>query len=77
MNLVKSLIGIAQHLLGIYDTKLSRKYLDRVIELEKLYYEETTKPEDKRNHALMDNIINELCLISDTVTALGEKGLKD
>lgn len=77
MNLVKSLIGIASHVLGIYDTKLSRKYLDRVIKLEKMYYEEQAKSEDKRNHALMDNIINELCLISDTITALGEKGFKN
>lgn len=75
--LIKTLFGIAQHALSIYDTKLSRKYLDRTIELEKMYYAELSKPESTRNHALMDNVINELCLISNSVTALGEKGLKD
>jgi len=75
--IVQTLFGIAQHILGIYNTKLSRKYLDRIIELEKMYYAEESKDELDRNHAVMDNIINELCLISDTVTALGQKGFKD
>jgi len=74
---VKALFGIAQHALSIYDTNLSRKYLDRTIKLEKLYYAEQSKAEDKRNHALMDNIINELCLITETIATFGTKGTKD
>jgi hypothetical protein len=74
---VKALFGIAQHALSIYNTKLSRKYLDRTIELEKLYYAEQSKPEDKRNHALMDNIINELCLITETIASFGKESIKN
>lgn len=69
-ELIASLFSITKHSLSIYDTKLSRKYLDRVIYLEKVYYAEENKPDDQRNHAVMDNAINELCLLTKTITRL-------
>ena len=72
MNIVGALFGIAEHSLSIYDTKMSRKYLERVLFLKKLYYKEENKIEENRNHALMDNMINELCLITDTIASFGK-----
>jgi hypothetical protein len=64
-SIIASLFGIAKHALGIYATKQAREYLDRVVYLEKVYYAEENKQEHLRNHALMDNAINELCIIVD------------
>jgi hypothetical protein len=69
-EIVSSLFSITKHSLSIADTKLSRKYLDRVIYLEKVYYAEENKPETLRNHAIMDNAVNELCLLTKTITRL-------
>jgi hypothetical protein len=71
-EIISSLFAITKHSLSIYKTKQARKYLDRVIYLEKVYYAEENKPEDKRNHAVMDNVTNELCLLTQTVTKLKE-----
>ena len=69
LGITEALFGITKHALGIYETKQARKYLDRVLYLEKLYYAEENKNENDRNHALMDNAINELCLITKTVAS--------
>lgn len=69
-EIISSLFTITKHSLSIYDTKASRKYLDRVLFLEKVYYAEENKLEDKRNHAVMDNCINELCLLTQTIAKL-------
>ena len=71
-ELIASLFAITKHSLSIYSTKQARKYLDRVVYLEKVYYAEENKPEDQRNHAVMDNVTNELCLLTNTVTKLKE-----
>lgn len=74
-GVVTSLFTIAKHALSIYDTKQSRKYLERVLYLEKTYRFEENKTDDednKQNHALMDNCIAELCLITDTVAKFGK-----
>jgi len=70
--IISSLFKIAEHTLGIYKTKQARKYLDRVIYLKKRYYAEENKPDNQQNHALMDNITNELCLITETIASFGE-----
>ena len=67
-EIIASLFAITKHSLSIIDNKQSRKYLDRVVFLEKVYYAEENKPEEKRNFAVMDNATNELCLITKTVT---------
>ena len=58
MNIVGALFGIAEHSLSIYDTKMSRKYLERVLFLKKLYYKEENKIE-KLEH-LQVKYINQL-----------------
>lgn len=72
--MIDSLFKIIEHSLGIYETKEARKHLDRVIDLEKTYYAEENKSEENRNHALMDNIVHELCLITDTIASFGKPG---
>lgn len=72
MNLVNALFSIAEHTLSIYDTKTSRKYLDEVIMLKKVYYYEENKDDSKRNHAVMDNVVNRLCIISESFAEFKE-----
>jgi len=67
-EIIASLFAIAKYSLSIVDNKQSRKYLDRIIYLEKVYYYEENKPEPDRDFAVMDNCINELCLITQTIT---------
>lgn len=67
-EIISSLFAITKHSLSIADTKLSRRYLDRVVYLEGVYYAEENKPDEKRNHAVMDNCINELCIITKATT---------
>jgi hypothetical protein len=73
-EIIASLFAITKYSLGIYSTKKAREYLDRVIYLEKVYYAEENKPEDQRNHAIMDNVTNELCLLTNTITRFKEQG---
>lgn len=77
MSIVSSLFAITKHVLGIYRTKQAREYLDRVIYLEKLRYEELKRPEDECNHALLDNIDNELCIISEASAKFGQPQIED
>lgn len=70
MELTSALLHITKHVLGIYETKESRKYLERILYLEKLLYAEEAKHPDERNHAVMDNIDFELCLIARHATGL-------
>lgn len=71
--LIGSLFKLAEHTLSIYKTKQARKYLDRVIYLKKEYYEEENKDELSQNHARMDNIVNELRIITESITDLKEQ----
>lgn len=70
--LIGSLFKITEHAFGIYKSKEARKYKDRVIFLKKEYYSEGNKNEEKRNHAYMDNIRNELCILAETATNFKE-----
>lgn len=65
MGITSTLFQITKHVLGIYEQKEARKYLDRVIYLEKEYRKEENKDENRRNHAYMDNIVAELRLIAE------------
>lgn len=70
MNLFSSLVEITKHVLSIVDSKESKEYAERVLYLEKLKYQEEAKDENKINHALLDNIDNELCLIAQYASSL-------
>ena len=71
-GIIGSLFKITEHTLSIYQTKQARKYLDRVVYLKREYYEESNKPENKQNHARMDNITAELRIISESVALFGK-----
>jgi len=71
-SIATALFGITKHALGIYKTKQARKYLDRVIILEKIYYKEENKHDDDQDHGVMDNAINELCIIAQTTSKFKE-----
>jgi len=71
-GVIASLFKIAEFSLSIYKTDQARIYLDRIIYLKKAYYYEQNKPPEMRNHAIMDNAINELCIIVDTFAQFGE-----
>ena len=46
MDIATALFKITEHVLSIYDTKTSRKYVDRVIYLKKKYVRELSKDEE-------------------------------
>jgi len=71
--LVASLFSITEKFLTRLNTKEARKYKDRVIFLNKEYYAEENKDEDtEQDHAYMDNILNELCIISKAASNFSE-----
>lgn len=68
--MAEALILILKHALGIYETKQARKYLDRVVKLEKLRYEESNRPRVDR--AVIDNIDAELRIIAESTASFGK-----
>ena len=66
MNIISSLLPFLKIHLERQNLKEANKYLNRVIFLEKEYLKEENKDEKDRNHAYMDNIISELCIIANT-----------
>lgn len=57
-------LGILREGLKLWASKESTKYLDKIVKLEKEYYEELNKPEDERSDRKLDDIMLELTLIS-------------
>jgi hypothetical protein len=49
--------------LGLWQSKEKRKYLDKLLKLEKDYYEAINQPEDQWDDAVIDNITFELQLL--------------
>lgn len=72
MEIATVLFTITKHVLGIYQQKQARKYLDRVIYLEKQYLKEVSKDEDKIDTNSIDHILIELQLISKAATTFKE-----
>jgi hypothetical protein len=50
--------------LKLWNNREATKYLDRVIKLEKEYYEELNKPHDDRSDYKLDSIMLELTILS-------------
>jgi len=63
MNLELAL-GVLKEGLKLWNAKEAAKYLDRVTELEKQYYEELSKPELKRSQLRLDSRMRELSIIA-------------
>jgi arsenate reductase-like glutaredoxin family protein len=57
-------LGVLKEALTLWNHKESTKYLERVIKLEKDYYEELNKPLDDRSDYKLDSIMLELTIIS-------------
>jgi hypothetical protein len=57
-------LSILKEGLKLSNTIIDRKYLDRVIDLEKEFYEELAKPDDERSDLALDNIMLELKTIA-------------
>ena len=67
-SLVTALFGLTKHVLAIYESKEARKYLDRVIYLEKQYINEVSRDEENIDTNAIDLLLIELRLISETTT---------
>lgn len=57
-------LSVLKEGLKLSNTIIDRKYLDRVIDLEKEFYEELSKPDDERSDLALDNIMLELRTIA-------------
>jgi hypothetical protein len=57
-------LSILKEGLKLSNTIIDRKYLDRVIDLEKEFYEELARPDDERSDLALDNIMLELKTIA-------------
>jgi hypothetical protein len=55
--------------LKLWQSKESRKYLDRLIELKEDYYEEYNKDPARRSDAVLDNIERELRILTESFAA--------
>jgi len=53
-------LGVLTEGLKLWNTKESVKYIDKVIKLEKEYYEELSRPEDERSQLYLDDKLREL-----------------
>lgn len=58
------ILGILKEGLKLWNDRQASKYLDRVIQLEKDYYDELNKPSDERSDYRLDSIMLELRIIS-------------
>lgn len=58
------ILGVLKEGLKLWNSFEATKYLDRIIKLEKEYYEEIAKPEDERSQLTLDTIILRIRLIS-------------
>lgn len=68
-------LGILKEGLTLWNNKESTKYLDKVVKLEKEYYEELNKPLDARSDLRIDEILLELTIISKSFVMFpGKKG---
>jgi hypothetical protein len=70
MELASVLFNITKHTLGLLESREARKYVDRIIYLEKQYIKEVSKDESKIDTNAIDHILVELQLISQTAITL-------
>lgn len=66
-------LSILKEGLKLSNRIIDRKYLDRVIDLEKEYYEELSKPDDDRSDLALDSILLELKTIARIFAKYPEK----
>jgi len=57
----------------LWASKEARKYIDRLMELQKAYYEEDNKPDGQRSRAVLDNLEFELRVLAIAFAAEARK----
>ncbi len=67
--MVTSILALIESVLSIANTIIKRKYINRVNDLKRAYYEEYNKPADKRSDAVLDNLVRELCIACESLAA--------
>jgi hypothetical protein len=67
------LFGVLLTGLKLWESKESRKYLDKVIELRQSWIEEYSKPRGQRDNETLDEIETQLYLISKVFSEVGNK----
>lgn len=72
MEIATVLFAITKHALGLLQSREARKYVDRIIYLEKQYIKEISKDESKIDTNAIDHILIELQFISKTTITLKE-----
>ena len=76
--MIESLIEALSAGLGLWKSKESRKYLDKLMKLQKEYYEAINKSENEWDDAVIDNIAFELCILSKAFnSSVGTKNIED
>lgn len=58
------ILGVLKEGLKLWNVKEASKYLDKVIKLEKEYYEELSRHEDERSQLYLDERMRELKTIA-------------
>lgn len=66
-------LSILKEGLKLSNTIIDRKYLDRVIDLEKEFFDELAKSDDERSDLYLDNIMLELETIARNFAKLPKK----
>lgn len=72
MEIASVLFAITKHALGLLQSREARKYVDRIIYLEKQYIKEISKDESKIDTNAIDHILIELQFISKATITLKE-----
>ena len=72
MNL-ELILGVLKEGLTLWNSKESSKYIDKVIKLEKEYYEELSKPEDERSQLTLDQCLLDISIIAENFVKYARK----
>lgn len=72
--MILQIISLLSAGLTLWGDKEKNKYIDKLIELKKKYYEESNKLETERDDAVMDNILFELKILSDSFVTSVKSG---
>lgn len=64
MNIALVVLEVLKAGLGLWQSKEKRKYIDRLMKLEKRLYEEEARPYDEKDMAVIGNIHFDLMLLA-------------
>lgn len=58
--MINAIIQATSHLLGLLEQKEKNKYFDKYLKLKEKHYKAVNQPDDKMDHAVIDNLEREL-----------------